>query len=209
MLKYRRVLAFLLDGLFISIIVLVLCNNVKLNKSLYEEEGYITAYNEKLDKLTIETSSSTEEVINKYKDTIGIELYNMIKVQGYRYFYFLICVFLYYIVFVFFNDGKTLGCAIFKLKIVNKNDKKANIFNLAIRSLFMGSSFVYMIPITSLLFLIIPRVLDYSHAFIPLLMILSISTFVEIAFYLYFFLNKKNMSIQDYISNTKIIDTKK
>ena len=209
MLKYRRVLAFLLDGLFISIIVLVLCNNVKLNKSLYEEEGYITAYNEKLDKLTIETSSSTEEVINKYKDTIGIELYNMIKVQGYRYFYFLICVFLYYIVFVFFNDGKTLGCAIFKLKIVNKNDKKANILNLAIRSLFMGSSFVYMIPITSLLYLIIPRVLDYSHAFIPLLMILSLSTFVEIAFYLYFFLNKKNMSIQDYISNTKIIDTKK
>ena len=202
-------MAFLLDCLFISLIVLVLCNNVKLNKSLYEEEGYVTAYNEKLEKLTIETSSNTEEVINKYKNNIGIELYNMIKVQGYRYLYFLICIFLYYVVFVFFNDGKTLGCAVFKLKIVNKNENKANLLNLAIRSLFMGSSFIYMIPLTSIINLIIPRVLDYNGAFLPLLLTISLSTFVEIAFYLYFFLNKKNMSIQDYISNTKIIDTKK
>ena len=209
MLKYRRILAFMLDTLFIAFIVIVLCNNSTINKSLDMEEKYQEAYIEKINHLNISTSNDPNELINSYRDNIGIELHNMYKVQGYRYLVFIICSFLYFIVFVYFNDGKTLGCALFKLKITNKSGNKANLLNLSIRSLFMGSSLIYLIPITSIIFLIIPRVFDYSISFMPLILITSISTLVEIVFYIYFIFNKNNMSIHDYISGTKIIDTSK
>lgn len=208
MLKYRRVMAFLLDALFISIIVIALSSNPRLNKGLDNEEAYLSAYNESINNLVID-QTNPEDIINQYKEGIGVQLYDMIKSQTYRYVIFIICVFLYYVVFVYFNDGKTLGCALFKLRINNMNGSKANILNLTVRSLFMGSSFIYLIPIVSFINLIIPRLYNYQIAFFPLLIITSVSVLIEIVFYIYFFFSKKNMSIQDYLSHTKIIDTSK
>ena len=63
--------------------------------------------------------------------------------------------------------------------------------------------------IVCIIYIIVPRVLPLSISFMVLLTTVSASFLVECIFILYFLLNKNNMTIQDYISNTKVIDTKK
>ncbi len=209
MLKYKRFMAFITDALLVSLLAIILSNNVRLNRSLYEEEKYIEAYNNKVKTIEVVVNNNPEEMIKEYDNQIGKELYDLIKVQGYRYLIFLVIVFLYYVIFVFFNDGKTVGCAIFKIKIVNGIGEKANLLNLTIRSLFMGTSFVYMVPIVSFVQLIVPRLYNGTIANMTLMFIPSIFAVLEIVFILYFLFSKKNMGLHDYLSNTKIIDISK
>ena len=92
---------------------------------------------------------------------------------------------------------------------MKKDNKKANLLNLTMRSLFMGSSFIYRFPLTALCMFIIPRVLEPKLAFLPILYSNSLFMMLELVLLVVFITNKKCMTIQDYLSNTKIIDTKK
>lgn len=208
MFKRRRVLAFFIDVLLVSFVTILLASNPKINKYYYETEDYNKALMEKQKSLTIDYGD-TEHAIDNMFNQIGQELYDSTKVQVYAYTIFLIVNTLYFAVFAFFNDGKTLGCALCRIKIVKKNDKKPNIFNLAMRSLFMGSSLIYISPLIAITSIIIPRVLDVRSAFLPLVYTSSLLLMFEIALFIVFLVNKNNMTIQDYLSNTKIIDTKK
>jgi uncharacterized RDD family membrane protein YckC len=210
MFKYRRVLAFLLDVMLVGILAVMLSNNPKLNKTYDYQDEYMKAFSEEVNTLSDnQVITNPSDIYNYYEDKLALPMINMFKVQVYIYIIFLSIVFLYYVVFTYFNDGKTLGCAIFKLKITKKNDEKAGIFNLMMRSLFMGTSFVYLVPIVCLINIIVPRVLPLNISFMVLLTSVSFAFVFELVFILYFLLNKNNMTIQDYLSNTKVIDTKK
>jgi uncharacterized RDD family membrane protein YckC len=210
MFKYRRVLAFLLDVMLVGVLAVMLSNNPKLNKAYDYQDEYMKAFTEEVNTLSDnQVITNPSDIYNYYEDKLALPMINMFKVQVYIYIIFLSIVFLYYVVFTYFNDGKTLGCAIFKLKITKKNDEKAGIFNLMMRSLFMGTSFVYLVPIVCLINIIVPRVLPLNISFMVLLTSVSFAFVFELVFILYFLLNKNNMTIQDYLSNTKVIDTKK
>ena len=210
MFKYRRVLAFLLDVILVSVLAVMLSNNPKLNKAYDYQDEYMKAFTEEVNTLSDnQVITNPSDIYNYYEGKLALPMINMFKVQVYIYIIFLSIVFLYYVVFTYFNDGKTLGCAIFKLKITKKNDEKAGIFNLMMRSLFMGTSFVYLVPIVCLINIIVPRVLPLNISFMVLLTSVSFAFVFELVFILYFLLNKNNMTIQDYLSNTKVIDTKK
>ena len=210
MFKYRRVTAFLIDVLFVALITMMLSSNPKLNKA-YEYQGdYIEAYKQAVESLpTTSLFNEPKEILNTYTSILALPMVNMIKVQAYTYVIFIVVLFLYYVIFTYFNDGKTLGCALCKLKITKRNDDKVGLLNLMIRSLFMGSSLIYLVPIVCIIYIIVPRVLPLSISFMVLLTTVSASFLVECIFILYFLLNKNNMTLQDYISNTKVIDTKK
>jgi uncharacterized RDD family membrane protein YckC len=208
MTKYRRVLAFILDTLLVSLVTIMLATNPKVNKNYYQEEEYNKLLVEKQSSLTVDYNDP-DHAVDKMYDEVGQVLYDSTKVQVYSLIIFMIVNTLYFVVFVFFNDGKTLGCALFKFKIVKKNNKKANLLNLSMRSLFMGSSFIYRFPLSAIFLIVLPRLLDVKAAFLPLIYINGILLMFEIALLIVFIVNKKGMTIQDYLSNTKIIDTKK
>ena len=206
MFKYRRILSFLTDTLFICILTMLITASIA-NPARFDYEDYTEAYTKKMESINLVIGS--EDVLNEYENQIGQELYDYIKVKGYEYMYFIIFTVLYFAVFAYFNNGKTLGCVLYNLQIVNKETKKANIFSLGIRSIFMGTSFMAYFPIQAVLYLIIPRVLDVHGSFLPLLLSTSITAVIELVLLLYFIFNKKDMALYDYICNTKIIDTKK
>ena len=72
----------------------------------------------------------------------------------------------------------------------------------------MGSTLIYKFPIMAIFMLVIPRVLSVRAAFLPIVYSTMLSIMLEIALLIVFLVNKSNMTIQDYMSNTKIIDTK-
>jgi hypothetical protein len=57
--------------------------------------------------------------------------------------------------------------------------------------------------------IVLPRLLDAKQAFIPMVYGTTLFLIFELALFLFFLLNKKGMTIQDYLSNTKVLDLKK
>jgi len=208
MFKYRRVSAFIIDTLIVTFVSVLLTMNPKINKAYGMDEEYNKAYLDKQSSISYNYSLDTNETIDELYNSIGQELYDVTKVQGYSLVIYLVTNTLYFTLFTFFNGGKTVGCAIFKLKILKRNGNKANILNLAMRSLFMGSTLIYKFPIMAIFMLVIPRVLSVRAAFLPIVYSTMLSIMFEIALLIVFLVNKSNMTIQDYMSNTKIIDTK-
>ena len=72
----------------------------------------------------------------------------------------------------------------------------------------MGSTMIYRFPISAISLLVIPRIFDVKAAFLPIIHINGLLMMFELALLIVFIVNKKGMTIQDYLSNTKIIDTK-
>ena len=106
MFKYRRVLAFLLDTLFVSIISILLIANPKINKYYESEETYSNALLEKQSHLKI--TSEDENIVDTMYEQIGVELYDATKVQGLSIIIYLIVNTLYYSIFAFFNNSSAL-----------------------------------------------------------------------------------------------------
>ena len=210
MFKYKRVVAFIIDTLLISILTILLTNSIA-NPNRDVQKAYSDAYEAKMSSIKIEDvpTSDSSKVVEYYKEHIGVELYDYIKSNAYAYLYFIILNVLYFVLFAYFNNGRTLGCLISKLQIVDRNNNKANLLSLSIRSLFMGANSIYMFPLQAILYLIIPRITDYSNGFIYLMSLTGIIVIVEIVLFIFFLFNKKNMGLHDYLSNTKIIDMKK
>ena len=206
MFKYRRILSFLTDTLFICVLTMLITASIA-NPARFDYEDYTEAYKKKMESINLTVAN--ENVLDDYENQIGQELYDYIKVKGYEYMYFIIFTILYFAIFTYFNNGKTLGCVLYNLQIVNKEKKKANILSLGIRSLFMGTSFMAYFPIQAIIYLIIPRGLNVHGSFLPLLITTSITAIFELVLLIYFIFNKKDMALYDYICNTKIIDTKK
>ncbi len=211
MFKYRRVLAFILDIIFVSTISMLLINNPKINPNYFIQEEYDKALMEKVEHIdyNFNPEEDTSVYIESMYNQVGVYMYDSIKSSLYAFTIFLIVNTLYFSVFAFCNDGKTLGCAVFKLKITKRDGTKAKIYNLAMRSLFMGSVIITYSPIASIIYIVLPRVLSPRQAFLPLTYSSLLIFVLESALLLFFALNKKDMTIQDYLSNTKILDTKK
>ena len=209
MFKFKRVAAFVLDAIFVSLLTVLIVNSPLLSTNADEVKRYSEAYKEKAANINVEEISKQDNPVEYMYNEMGVLLYDTARVQVYVLIVFLIVNTLYFTLFAFFNQGRTLGCVFNKLKIVKRDDSKAGIFNLAIRSLFMGSYLIYQFPITAIMMIIIPRVFDARMAFYPLLSIVLVDFIIELTLFAFFLLNKKDMTIQDYLSNTKILAYKR
>lgn len=141
-----RLAAFVFDYLIVYFIIVIIVsgsvsnnnftNNIdSLNKKYSDNEISINEYTDKLLKINY----------NNQKNNISINILSTIIYIG------------YYIVFVYLNDGKTLGKKIFKIKVVNKNDGKLSIKNIILRSLF-----IYGI-VTNLFNIIFVNLINYKY----------------------------------------------
>lgn len=115
----------------------------------------------------------------------------------------LMCVLLYFVVFQFYFDGKTLGKKIMKLKLVSNNTKKLHIFNYLIRSLIVNEVFINLISLLCLIILSKNNYVTYNNIIYVITYILEMTILFMIVF------DKNNRGLHDYISNTKVIEDKK
>jgi hypothetical protein len=164
---------------------------------------------EKMNNISIEYQGDPDKMIDSMYNQVGQELYDGTKYSVYSYLIFLVVNTLYFALFAYCNNGKTLGCAVFKLQIKKKNNKSAGIINLGMRSLFMGSCLITNSPILSIFMIVLPRLLTARQAFMPLCLGSTLVLMIELLFLFYFIFNKKGMGLQDYLSNTKVLDLKK
>lgn len=144
------------------------------------------------------------ENINKdYSITEQNYSYKLLKYSRIQNIITIMCILLYFVVFQFYFDGKTLGKKVMKLKVVSNNNKQLTILNYFIRSLVVNEVFINVLNILFLSILSKSSFFKYSEIAYVITYILEMAIIFTIVF------NKDNRGLHDYISNTKVIEDKK
>lgn len=148
---FKRVFAFIIDILIVGVITSLFTNIEVLNP--YQEE-YTNTYNKLYDyilnggKEKTDDEKTTEEGKQEEVAIGNIDL-NSPEIMDLQYdltrysiptsIISLVVTVLYFILFQYFNNGKTIGKALFKMRVTNKNGEKASIIQIIVRTLFVDS----------------------------------------------------------------------
>ena len=151
----KRVIAYVIDLIIVTLISTILTTNTYLNKDYgryietYDKyEKYYESYEKEIEKL--EELNDKEKISDKeYKKELekinkkNIDYnYEIIKLSIMPTIISILVILLYFVVIQFYMGGKTLGKKIMKLRVVSNKEKKLNILNFLLRSLVLNSVFV-------------------------------------------------------------------
>lgn len=189
----KRLLAFIIDmiilGIASSILTFPFSNTENYKKLTKESTQVMEDYLDK--KITPETYLSRSSDIS-YDLSKEIGLKTIITIGIYI---------LYFIVYQFYNNGKTLGKKLMKIKIVSDNDKgELSMNQIAVRSLIINSILVNLITLSVTIFgtkdvyfitSMVMQVLDMILMFTIAIMVLS---------------REDKRGLHDIITHTKVIN---
>ena len=209
-LKYRRFSAIFLDLVLISLLTSLLFGNTISNPYYNDYKNSSKEYTELISNINPQEYSTPDGVI-KFKNEVSDALYKTSKTNIFYYVWFVVLSLLYFVVFQYSTGGKTLGKKLYKLKVVNSDDKKnVSFFRLLFKSLFMGELFIFdgivlisILNIVGILLINDSNMFFYYNAIISLLGII-----LEIILLVSFFKSKNNETILDKVFKTKVIEVK-
>ena len=209
-LKYRRFSAIFLDLVLISLLTSLLFGNTISNPYYNDYKNSSKEYTELISNINPQEYSTPDGVI-KFKNEVSDALYKTSKTNIFYYVWFVVLSLLYFVVFQYSTGGKTLGKKLYKLKVVNSDDKKnVSFFRLLFKSLFMGELFIFdgivlisILNIVGILLINDSNMFFYYNAIISLLGII-----LEIILLVSFFKSENNETILDKVFKTKVIEVK-
>lgn len=189
----KRFIAFVIDTLIVSLFVSIISSGYNttrvdvLNKEL----------NEVMNKYVSEEISETEYVEAVSSIGYDISKANMVGNS----IYVVICIG-YFVMFQYLNNGASIGKRIMNIKVLTKDNKKANIFRL-----FLHSCIIYeMLPILlGLLFLYLFR----GYTFLLLSGLVNLSCFVFLIVSIFMIWKREDkLALNDIMSGCIVIESK-
>ena len=204
---YKRFLAYIIDIIIITLIASLFSEINILNPYLEEYENTSTEYleivknsitNTTLTNVTNETSLSLYNLDDKLVNTA----YNLSYYGIYVLIITLVVKLLYFVVFTYYNDGKTIGKALLKLKIKRKSNRKLKVIDLLIRSA-IGYGLIF--DLINILLLKLCDVKSYI-SINGIVSYFEYGLFAAIIIMILF--RKDNRGLHDLIADTKVISTK-
>lgn len=187
----QRVLAFLIDLVFLSIISFFITFFVPVSDTaskLYEEqnrvlEGYV------------EGTVSMEEYVNQMID-LG---YDIAKHTVIVTIVTIVISLLYYVVYPCYNNGQTFGKKLMKIKIKKTNDTELSMNDLLVRSMINNSIFVNIVNLILVLFLSKELYLNTSSLLSTIQYLVLIISLIMIAF------TKNAQGLHDKVCKTEVV----
>lgn len=207
--KFKRIVAYFIDLLIISLLVTLISNikvlnpnRDKYNKTLKE----YSAYNEELSESisNMESITANDLITDEYvKYMYDLEYYGV----SYRIIE-LAVVIIYFTVLPFYNKGRTFGKEFMKITVVNEDGSKAYLWKHLIRvlvipiatNIILYSSFVTAFNI-GLVFFMQPKSYFYANTIITF-----ISTVLCYANIVFLLGSKKELALHDKILKTKVVE---
>ncbi len=191
---FKRILAYIFDFLLVSVIV-----------AMFSEISVINPYYESYSDISeqyLEYVNSVESSIDLDPVIINNYVYQISYYSIYMNIINIVFVFIYYVLFQYFNDGKTIGKALMRIKIVSNNGKKVKFYQLFIRVLLINGLLINCLNVLSLFIFskeVCLEVLPLIQ-FIDTLLIFIISCMV--------LFRKDGKGIHDLLSGSKIKEEK-
>ena len=196
-LVFKRVGAYIIDILIVSIISALLSNIGSIN---YQLDKYVKTYkkivsvNEKYENKEI-----TEE---EYTDKVESLTYTLDKNSTITSIISIACLIGYFGIFQFSQNGRTVGKRIFKLQVKKYNDGNLNIGNYLLRVLILNN---ILFNIVRLIFIYTMSKSLYMKSYGYLS---NVQLIFQLLIIVSMFMSKENRGIHDLIAGTKVIDLK-
>ena len=209
--RCNRVTAYLIDLLIVLVLTTLLAESSITNpykgNALSSYDEFKTVYNAELAK-------RENKVVDKN------ELESMIKsiAKPYRiytirsnfasYLWYIVIIIFYFGFFQYYNNGQSIGKKLYKLKVVDKNDKKASLKQMLVRNIFGGNTFIFGNNLIILLSLLTMVFVKNPVHFVYIYTVVTGLGFIFDAVFIILFLFKKNArSLDDLVGGTKVIET--
>lgn len=193
---FKRLLAFILDILIVSLVVTLLSYIPFLNPN---RDAYSEKYNELVNVYEqVEKNEISQEEYNEAAIPISYELYRLniptILVD-------IVCSLLYFGVLPFFMDGQTIGKRLFQLRVVSANDKPLNIVNYLLRAVVLRNILISLALLAVIYFMDASNYYNvYQNVNLVGYIIMYINLFMIV-------MRQDNRGLHDFIANTKVVFT--
>jgi len=191
---YKRVIAYIIDLLVVTLVAGVL-SLVLVNNKAYDED--VTKMNELLKDFTeekIEEKSYLAELEDlNYSMTVhskGVTIITFVVALG------------YFGVLSYFCNGITLGKYIVKIKVASANGKKLQIWNYLLRSLIINLVLINIVNVLLVSTLSKETFMAYYSKISNLNSIILLVSFILIMY------RDDGRGIEDFMGNTKVINIK-
>ncbi len=221
--NFKRILAYMIDMIIVSIIVFAFTNIKQINPQLDSYNKIYKDYlkiSEKYKDLEKEYNTAKKDYENKkinkkeynskktaflnYKDkyTNNVKKYNykLSKNSTFSTIISIIIVIGYFGVFQFSMGGQTLGKKLLKLKVIKNNGGSLNIGNYLIRCVILNG----VIFNTALIICI--YALGYNNFYTANYIITNLQSILEIIILLMVFMSKDGRGLHDYLAQSRVIE---
>lgn len=196
-LVFKRLGAYIIDILIVTIIASILSNIGTLN---YQMEKYMDTYN----KIIKVTEKYEKKEIKKVEYTKEMEklTYKLDKNSTITSIISLACIIGYFGIFQYSQNGRTLGKRIFKLQVIKNKEGNLNLINYLLRCLILNniiftvSRLILISTLSQNTYMSIYKYITNSQSIFQLLIIVSI------------LLSREGRGIHDLLAGTKVIDLK-
>ena len=191
----KRLVAYIIDFLFVMSILMIVYN-------VFLKNDIVKGYELKLNEIS-QSYMKKEITFLEYSDLYSEYIYKIDYNSIIKNILNVVLIFIYYIVFPFIFNGQTFGKRIMKIKIVDrKKEGKVSFISLIIRSLIINALLVTLISIILVLLLKYNVYFITSSIFVILQLLLVI---ISSSMLLY---RKDKLSLEDVLSNSKVISIK-
>ena len=192
----KRIIAYLIDILLVSIVVTPFINIKAINPNIDDYNKYYEEYTQLIEDANngdIDTSSE------EYKNEIIDLNYKIAEYKVINSSISVVSLIIYFVIIQYFLKGQTVGKKILKLKVVSNKDKELNIGNYFVRSLILNNIIFSII-------LIIGVYIFKPNSYYNLSMVVSyLQLLVMSVIILMVVLRKDNRGLHDIIAGTKVI----
>ena len=188
---WKRLAAYIIDIMIVSIIVTIVCLAIPKKESKVEE---------KLDELSnqlVAGEITSIEYIEKYENLLYEDQKNNIIENTVN----IVLILAYFVVFQYMNKGQTLGKKLLHIKVVDKNNNSpVKIYKGLLRSLFILNIISGLIAVILINF---TGKNTYMNIYMTITEIEALLIFVSAIFILY---RKDGRGLHDLIANTMVIE---
>lgn len=185
---FKRVLAFLFDYFVVALVLSLITYSFSYNKSIEKEAGeLVNNYND--GKITVEEYNKQVREINYklQKGNVSVNAVTAVLFIG------------YFIVFAYLNKGQTLGKKLFKIRVVERDNRPS------LKAMILRSLFIYGI-ISSLYCAIFVNFLNVDYFSYGNTIIGYIeSLFIMVSFFMILYKND-GRGLHDLIAKTSVIE---
>ncbi|MGM9834784.1 MAG: RDD family protein [Bacilli bacterium] len=194
--KYKRLLAYIVDILLVTFVVGLICNTSLMQKQM---DKYNDANDRLIEKATsiLESEEETTEETNEEIKSLVYDInyfgtaFNVVNV---------LVTIGYFAIFQCFNKGQTIGKKMMKIRIVSKDSQELPVVNYLFRAIILYGIAFIVINMVSIEFLKINgfyKVYSVSNA---------ISSLISITIYFMILFRTDERGLHDILSSSKVIE---
>ena len=194
----KRILAYVIDTIFIVLITTLINNITFINPKLNDYNKHYDEY------IKIQEDYKNKE-IDKDKYDIEIKEYNYILTKEglISSIITISSLIIYFSILPYFLKGQTLGKKALHIKIVSNKDKQLNIGNYLLRMVILNNIIFRILNVSGVYFL------NKNSFYIYSSVISYIESLIETIIIFMVILRKDNRGLHDMISGTKVIEESK